>query len=681
MKTEILAPAGGEESLFAAVRCGADAVYLGGKSLNARRAAQGFDNDQLAQAVEYCHVRGVKVYLTLNTLVFQRELPQLEAAVETACGVGVDAVIVQDLAAARLVRQRAPGLALHASTQMSVHDAAGARLLEELGFVRVVLARELSRGEIAAIRAATSLELECFIHGALCMCVSGQCYLSSMIGGRSGNRGTCAQPCRLPFSSRGRENVLSLKDLSLIPQAAELAALGVQGLKIEGRMKRPEYVAAAVTACREALAGGAPDYAALEAVFSRAGFTSGYYDGRPGTDMFGIRRKEDVQSAAPVLRSLGALYKDERQSVPVNMEFTLERGKFAGLQVTDGDGNRATATGPNPLEALTAPTTEEKAAASLGKTGGTPYTVGNIRVKIDQGLMIPASGLNALRREALEELTALRATLRPRPYQSQALPPVRPYDGSAVPALRARLARAEQLTAPLARRVERILLPAEEFPRLDRDMLLQYREKLLVELPGVVFHGGERLEKLLGEIRESGVAGAVVGGLGGIAMARGRGFALCGDYGLNITNSLALAEYEALGLTDATVSFELELAQLRGLGGTIPRGMLAYGHLPLMTTRNCPAGGCSGCKRDFPPVTDRLGNRFFVDCSWQVSHLYNHVPLFLADRLQELAGVDFLTLYFTREAPDRCAEIAALYETGGGFAGEKTRGLYYRKVL
>lgn len=494
MTPEILAPAGNWESLEAAVRCGANAVYLGGKGLNARQNADNFDEAQLRAAVSYCHVRGVKVYLTLNTLIFDDQLPDLLAALEGACACGVDGLLVQDLAVARLARERCPTLPLHASTQMSVHDGAGAKLLQELGFQRVVLARELSKKEIAAVKKSTCLQIECFVHGALCFCVSGQCYLSSMIGGRSGNRGLCAQPCRLPMTAGNSEYALSLKDLSLIPQMRELADIGVASLKIEGRMKRPEYVAAAVTACRQALAGKQPDYAALEAVFSRAGFTSGYYEGRLGHGMLGIRRKEDVQSAAPVLKGLQGLYKGEGQWVPVDFFLTLERGNPVTLQVSDQDGNTVTVAGDPAQEARTAPTDEVKAAAALGKTGRTLYTASSIRCKIDRGLMVPASQLNALRRDALDSLSSLRGKASPYPYDSaRSLPVHNAYHSPYPPQLRARLARAAQCTDQLIEYAQLLVLPAQEFARLDRQLVAEYSHKLAVEIPGIVFNNHDKL--------------------------------------------------------------------------------------------------------------------------------------------------------------------------------------------
>ncbi len=321
-KIEILAPAGGFDSVLAAVRSGADAVYLGEKRFSARASAKNFSDEELRQATAYCHIHGVKVYVTLNTIVFDEEFSSLADAIKAAARADVDALIVQNMGVARLAKQIAPDLPLHASTQMSVHTAAGVRALCEMGFRRVVLAREMTRAEIKKA-AQIPVELEVFVHGALCMCVSGQCYFSAMLGSRSGNRGACAQTCRLPFSVNRQKggHALSLKDNSLIGHLNELQALGVASAKIEGRMKRPEYVAAAVRACVEQRdCGCISDRTAeeLRGVFSRTGFTDGYYTDRRGRGMFGTRTRDDVVSAdEKLLAGIRQRCKDERQHIPL----------------------------------------------------------------------------------------------------------------------------------------------------------------------------------------------------------------------------------------------------------------------------------------------------------------------------------------------------------------------------
>ncbi|MBR5980919.1 MAG: U32 family peptidase, partial [Firmicutes bacterium] len=392
-KPEILAPVGGSEQLKAAVRCGCDAVYFGLPDFNARRNADNFAGEGLEDTIRYCHDAGVKVYVTVNTLVMDDELEAMHQTVDTAARCGADAIIVQDLAVASYAKRCWPDLPLHASTQMAVCSAEGVRKLLDYGFVRVVLARELSLQEIRDIISETGADCEVFVHGAHCMSVSGNCYMSAMFGGRSGNRGLCAQPCRLDWKIRGKDHALSLKDMCYIPHMKELEDAGVCSLKIEGRMKRPEYVAAAVTACREALYGGEPDLETLRSVFSRSGFTDGYLTGQRTKDMFGYRTKEDVTAAENVLDGLAAMYQNEPDAlVPVRFIFDAHAGEPARLKASCGD-DLAEVSGPVPALALRTPLGEEQVGRSLYKTGDTYYKVWKIVCRIDPGLFLPASAL------------------------------------------------------------------------------------------------------------------------------------------------------------------------------------------------------------------------------------------------------------------------------------------------
>ena len=689
-RPEILAPAGSFDSLIAAVQCGADAVYLGGKGMNARRSAGNFDAEELRRAVEYCHLRDVKVYQTINIVMFQHETDEAIDTIRQAAEAGVDAVLTQDLAIARMVRECAPSLPIHASTQMSIHNIEGVRLCEELGFSRAVLARELTAGEIAAICAATPLEIEVFVHGALCMSVSGQCYLSSMIGGRSGNRGLCAQPCRLPFSTDGGgEYALSLKDLSLADRIGELTRMGVASLKIEGRMKRPEYVAAAVTAVRRAREGEPVDFETLRSVFSRSGFTKGYFDGKIDREMFGRRQKEDVTSAAGVLGELEKLYAKENPLVPVTMGFTAGAGEAVALTVRDRDGHAVTVTGEAPLLAEKKPTDADRARQNLAKTGGTPYYAEVIDCTIGPGLLVPASALNALRREALEELTARRSAVEPHPFTDRV---PRLADAPAdrrKPKLRARVS-AGQLTRRLAGYCNEFQVPLEEAEDVLASGFVR-PDQVIVEIPRILFDGAPKALELLRRAGELGVRRAWCGNLGAVTLAREAGLLPEGGYSLNITNAYALRECARLGLGACELSFELDLGEARRLDGGLAKGILAYGYLPLMALRNCPIQAAKGCRacRGYESLIDRKGVAFTVDCGAhdgrrrEVSDLYNSVPLWLADRPEELRGFDFITLYFTRETPGVCERVAAAYagEPGAYQPEARTRGLYYREVL
>jgi putative protease len=553
---EILAPAGGMESLVAAVRCGADAVYMGAKNFNARRNAQNFDDESFAQAVRFAHARGVKVYVTLNTLVFDNELDAVADEMAMLADCAVDALIVQDLGVAALARRMCPALPLHASTQMTIHSVEGLAALGELGFSRAVLARELSENEIAQLSNRTNIELEMFVHGALCMSVSGQCYLSAMLGERSGNRGLCAQPCRLNFRADGRGYALSLKDLSLIPRMKSLKELGVAALKIEGRMKRPEYVAAAVLACRAALDGREPDMDVLRAVFSRSGFTDGYFAARRDLAMFGSRTKEDVTAAAPVLGALAARYKDEAPLIAVDMALSLREGVPAMLETTD-EVHTSKAEGPVPEAAIRQPLNEELARRSLSKTGGTPFYLRGLRSNIGPGLTLPVSALNRMRKEALEALEHQRAKRAPLAFDRDAMPEIAPAiwrDGK--PELRVRVRQAAQLSDEVTGAVAKVIVPVEDITAYP-DMISAMGGKLVGELPLLTFPGAEDdLRDTLRELKEAGLTGVMAGNLGTLRMARELGFTVHGDYSLNLLNSRALEEARALGLADATLSFE-----------------------------------------------------------------------------------------------------------------------------
>lgn len=405
---EILAPCGGEDSLPAALNCGADAVYLGASAFSARRNAKNFTDEQLYNAVRECHISGVKVYVTLNTLVFDDELERLAETAAMIADSGVDGVIVQDLGAARVIHRAAPSLRLHASTQMTVTSAAGAEFARKNGFSRAVLAREMSLEEIERVVKSVDIETEVFVHGALCVCVSGQCLMSAMYGGRSGNRGLCAQPCRLDFTCGERHNVLSLKDLSVIERLPELDRIGVTSAKIEGRMKRPEYVAAAVTACRDILSGRKPDMDTLRAVFSRSGFTQSYFDGTLA-DMQGVRTKDDVIAADGALSALKRLYDKPYKRHTADIVLTVAAGEPVTAKVSCGDITLDFVSDIVPEKAMNRAVTADEIVSRLRKTGGTIYEIGTCDVTVGEGLMLSAASVNEIRRRILAELDEMFA--------------------------------------------------------------------------------------------------------------------------------------------------------------------------------------------------------------------------------------------------------------------------------
>jgi putative protease len=681
-RPEILAPAGSFESAVAACVCGADAVYLGGKTLNARRNAGNFDEDALDRVVAYCHLHGVKVYQTLNTVLFDDETEELLAAAKTAAAVGIDGAIVQDLGVLRLLKEAVPELRLSASTQMAVHNVAGALEAERLGYSNLVLARELSAAEIGRItRALTSATTEVFVHGALCMCVSGQCYLSSMLGGRSGNRGLCAQPCRLPFAAGNKTHALSLKDLSLVERVQELAALGVSSLKIEGRMKRPEYVAAAVTALRAALNGEKADMDQLQSVFSRSGFTTGYFDNRRDGTMFGIRQKEDVVAANSVLDTLSRLATRETPRVPLCGTLTAHENAPVTLSACDRDGNEAFVTGEAPLIAENRPTDEARARQNLEKTGGTPFYWEKLTISLGEGLLLPAAGLNALRREALDTIAKKRQARRTMRYTEPVIAPNQSAD-FAPAQLRARCTAA-QITRELLRCCGCVTVPLSDVEAAIEKGATP--AQLAVEIPRILFEGEEKIPPLLEKAKACGVTRAWCGNIGAIRLAREAGMSLTGGWPLNLTNRHALQQAAEMGVGETELSFELGLPRLRRMSADIPFGIVAYGQLPLMVYRNCPmkaAVGCEAC-RGKGELTDRTGTKFPLRCRDGVTELLNSVPLYLADRLEEYRPAAFYTLWFTTETPERCALVAAQYARRAAATPPQgyTRGLYTRNVF
>lgn len=676
---EILAPVGGKKQLSAAVRCRADAVYFGASSFNARRNAENFSDSDFIAAVGYAHAYGVKVYVTLNTLVTDSEMPALAQTLKLICKAGADAVIVQDLSVAALVRIHCPTLPLHASTQMAVHNLAGALELEQAGFRRIVLARELSLAEIKYVCDNSSAEIEVFVHGAHCMSVSGLCYFSSVLGARSGNRGLCAQPCRLNFKADGREYALSLKDMSLIGHLESLREAGVSSFKIEGRMKRPEYVAAAVTACRTSLEGGEADMETLKSVFSRSGFTDGYFAAKRNLSMFGYRTKDDVLAASPVLGSLASLYRAETPRVPVKMDIVIKENKKALLTVTDGEFT-VKVNGDIPEKALNRPIDEEGCKRNLFKLGSTPFVPGELHCDIENGLSLSASALNAMRRDAAERLVALRSA----PREHEWLDRYESFASSRAAGeqrkIRVRYEKASQLIEGV--NFERVILPVDEI-FANMQLIEGLGSALVCEIPVLVWQGDEKaMSEKLSKLRAAGVHGAVCENIGAIRLAREAGMRIYAGHNLNILNSAALHEYEKLGVTDATLSAELSAENMHKICSGIRTGYIAYGYLPLMRFRCCPMQketGCAGCS-GARELTDRTGVNFTVLCSSKkYSTLLNSVPLYVGDKA--MPRLSFETLYFTKESPAECEKIFSLFRYGKFPDFTRTNGLYFKELL
>ncbi len=688
---ELLAPAGSMEALRAAVQNGANAVYLGCGAYNARQGAKNFTPQTLVEAVKYCHVRGVQVHLTLNTLVSDKETEEVSALIRQAAQSGVDAFIVQDLGVLQLCRQIAPNIPLHGSTQMTVHSLPGVQLCAAWGLSRVVLSRELSREEIRYITANSPIEIEVFGHGALCMSYSGQCYLSAAIGGRSGNRGRCAQPCRQSYGYGRYQNLhpLSLKDSCLVHYVRALEEMGVASLKLEGRMKRPEYVAAVTGVYRQALDTGHVTRQMeemLHTAFNRQGFTDGYYQGRTGEEMFGYR---DERSDNPAwLKALRQSYEGvENGLVPITLQATVRQNLFA-LTATDPEGRSCTLEGPRPEVARNLPLTREQLVSRLEKTGGTPYRCADIHCMLEPGLSLSAAAINALRRDVLNQLTALRAR-RDTPQLGKPKRLTRFSGPRELPGLTVQVTGREQITGRLLKMKPQVLyVPLHilaEDPALCESLTRQV--KVCAVLPRIA-HDGDipKLKAAMSAVRAQGVREALVGNLGLLIPVRECGLRARGDFGLNIYSSGSMQVARDLELRSACLSFEMTLPQIRDVSKAVPGELLIYGRLPLMVTENCLIRGRNGqCTCHLAPLklTDKTGADFPVikDGNSCRSVLLNGKKLNWLDRREDLnrLGLWAVRLYFTTENPQEVDQVLYAWQRPTPFdPGACTRGLYLR---
>ena len=671
---ELLAPAGSPEGVRAAVQSGAGAVYMGFGTFNARRNAQGFSHEEMADAIAYCRARNVKSNITLNILVGDRELEDALEDAKFLYEAGADALIVQDLGLARLIHAHAPDFALHASTQMTIHTLDGAKQARDIGFSRVVLSRECSREEVQLITEQAGVETEVFVHGALCMCYSGQCYLSAVIGQRSGNRGLCAQPCRLPYNGG---YPLSLKDLMLAGHVAELADWGVSSLKIEGRMKRPEY-AAIVTKVyadllREHRKPTAGERDILRRVFSRDGFTDGYYTGKKGDSMFGTKTDVPMSEVKALYDEAAHRFAEGREAplVPVSLFFTARRDTGAVLSAGE-----VTVTAPVE-QAKNRPTTPEMVEKSLAKTGGTPFYPQEMHIEVEDGLVVPASVMNGMRRDALSLLLATRSVAPSRDWMGGN---VLPRDEEAAARSGFHGYTASVRTEAQAEALKNVGLETVYVP-----LKVAARTGLPAVLPRV-FSDREQgqVEMLLGEAMSRGTDTVLVGNIGHIPMAKRLGFTVHGDFGLNAYNSRTLCALAEMGVSRQTLSFEARLAQIRDMEGPLETDLIVYGRLPLMIFENCAIrrqhGGKCSCKNGVTTLTDRRKESFPLLPEFGCRNtLIGNRPLCIREDFARL-GVQTARLLFTTESPEECARIARAFVGGAPLEGEFTRGLYKRGV-
>lgn len=691
---ELLSPAGSPEAVIAAVQNGADAVYLGMGNFNARRGAKNFSDEEFEKAVRYCRIRGCKVYVTLNTLINDREMESAVDAARLASAMGADAILVQDLGLARAIRAALPDIPLHASTQMSIHNLAGVQAAADMGFTRAVLARELSLEQIKFITQNATIETEVFVHGALCFCHSGQCYMSSLIGRRSGNRGMCAQPCRMEYSLGGRmdDHPLSLKDNCLVERLQALEDAGVACVKIEGRMKRPEY-GAIVTgiysrAIKEHRKPTEEEMHQLEMAFSRQGFTQGYFDGDK-KDMFGTRQESEGDTEKMFTTARKAYADGELRRVPVHFYTVAQKGERIKAIAFDDDGNKAVAFGPVPERAKKQGLTESYLTEQMFKTGGTPYNCVENKAMAEPGLYLPAAEINELRRKLISQLSEHRA--QPPKRRSGRIPPMpRNIPTIADPAIIFQVRTEEQLTPELAAlKPDYIYVPALLMAQRF-DLMRPYIDNgvhLCAVLPRVITDDqAKEVHSALEKLRGYGVTEALVGNLGHVFMARSAGMTLRGDFGLNSFNSHSLEVLKQAGFISATASFELRMAQIKDMQKPLDTEMIIYGRLPLMVSDQCVIRHSAGrCNCQTPgQLADRMGSVFPVVKEFGCRNvIYNAHKLYMADRKEDLysAGLWGLRMMFTTESARECVEVAKGHL---GLSDYKpnvlTRGLYYRGV-
>lgn len=677
---EILAPAGSLETLTAALRTGADAVYIGGKKYSARNNATNFGKDELLLAVRLCHRYGAKIYLAVNTIIADSEMQDFCEYIKTTAEMGVDGYIVQDLGACDVIRKAVPDAVLHASTQMSVHTAAGVYLLKEMGFARAVPARELSANTLEKI-CREDIEIEVFVHGALCMSISGQCYMSAVMGSRSANRGCCGQACRLPFSAIEANNCnsLSLKDLSLIDHTAELTKIGVDSLKIEGRMKRPEYVASAVNELKKALDGEDYDKNILIGIFSRSGFTDGYFIGNR-LEMFGVREKENVISAKNLLPKIHELYRSERAVHEVNFHAEIKSGKPVTIKAVCGDVSTEVQ-GNFPDIARNSPTDFVSLEKQLSKLGDTVFFYGNLTADIDEGLFVSVKNINEMRRNVIEKLTELITEKNTSKYTITDYTPKKPNvnntkTNSKLP-VRTFCRTIEQAKTAVELSEFIILSPTLSISEPMLSEIAEYREKIILSPPRFITDEEKTISRLAFIREKFKINHLMCHTPDSIAIGKKIGFKLHGNFTLNVFNSFSTEYLHNLGLEDCIFSVEATLQQFSQINTKMPVGAVIYGRLPLMLTRNCPINNEVGCKNCTGYLIDRTARKLPVACSNDYVEILNSDILYMADRISEFSNISFTAVLLHDENAEQTKSAVSGKKTPGNI----TRGLYYRGVI
>ena len=665
-KLELLAPAGKWESLVAAVQNGADAVYLGEQSFSARKNAVNFTWEEIRKAVRYCHIRGVRVFLALNTLIGEDELPLFEKAVVKAAETGVDALIIQDLGAAKIAKTVCPDMPIHASTQLTASNVYDVKDFQDRGFSRVVLSRELSEKEINHIYTETGAEIEAFAHGALCISFSGKCLMSSFIGGRSGNRGMCAQPCRqMYFCGKNKGYLLSPRDLCLADDLEKMADAGVRSFKIEGRMKSPEYVATVTGIYRKYLDSfnnlSIEDEDKLKKIFVRGdGFTRAYFAGQNTPEMMNYTLSNDnISSRADdsVLKEARASFREgvENKKIPVDASLKLQYGNPSLLTLSDGEFT-AEVFGSEGESAQNTPLSEERARAQIGKMGQTPFELHKFEFSADENITLPVSELNRLRRECAELLQNKRGEVVPRDIFSFDYP-TEINKQKTSPYVTAEVMTIEQFNS--VKDADRVLVPLSMWKKITPD------KRCYVALPKVVLDE-KKVEKQLAEIpAEYGVYASTSGM---IALAKKLGRRVCADWSNNIYNSVSASCFDSCDTL--TLSPELSLGAVREIvrKTDIPCEIICHGYQTVMTSRACLIRGITDkCDCTKPiSIKDKTGAEFTIigDKDTHLNTVLNSRITFMADKLNEVrkSGVSGIRLVFTTESGEEAENTVKMYK-------------------
>lgn len=641
---ELLAPAKDLQALKSAIASGADAVYFGTDLFNARMRANNFNLDEARDAIRLCHAHGVKAFVTLNIAILDREIPQMLEYVASLYESGVDALIVSDIGAMRLIKESFPDLEIHASTQASVHNADGVRALENVGCARVVVARELDRESIKNICSEVDAEIEMFVHGAHCMSVSGQCLMSYAMGGRSGNRGECAQPCRLPYKTSCKSAYpLSLKDMSLCTRIGEIIDTGAASLKIEGRMKNAEYVGGTVKIWRELLDAKRnatkTELSRLEALFSRQGFTDGYFASKIDDTMLGVRSEQDKE----ISKSLDSA-EIQLEKPKINMSARFVLGENSSLIVSLG-AKSVTVYGDAPEVAISAPMSDDDIKKNLSKLGTTPFSLGEIELEKSENIMVRVSALNALRRKAIDALLGAREAKK--------------VDYVA----KKRIFGAFNKRTALFSRVEQIPENADYF-----DIIFVYADRYKkgcgangICLPPVILDKEwGTLEPILEKARLDGVKYALASNIGQIDRLKALGFEIICDFRFNVFNSEGAKYLKESGAINIILSPELTVPQCRDIGGSL----IVYGKFPVMTTHKCVIKSGEGCDKCKCYLSDRTGAKMY--CEGIFGHrniIYNATPLYMADKLPSVKEFAHHFI-FSDESKAECYKIIEAYKSG-----------------